>query len=462
MKSSTPKLQDYDPREVYWQYEAIIDIRRDFDYSLGTHEVLFSGAVGSGKSLPAAHIAVTHCLLYPGANYAVGRRALPQLKATALRKIKEHLFESGVDYRYNQSSGDFYLCNSSKITALSWADGNYSKLGSYEFSSGQIEEAQENKEPTCAEFLLTRMGRLPHVKESCLLYLANPDSPQHWLAKRFKIGSAAPSKPRVRVSPTRTVYFSRTEQNPFLPPQYINSLKENLDPKLARRLLYGEWVEINTERIYHAYESERNFLEHQDYTVDPRFPVRLAFDFNIAQGKPLSAVFFQYKNGAFHFFDEVVVEGFRTEDALDEMASRGLLDHRAMYVVHGDAAGKHNDTRSKGSDYDIIKKYLSNYKTRDGRQMQYRVDVPLSNPPIRKRHNLMNAHCLNDNGEVRFFVYKRCKTLDEGMRLTALKDKAQYIEDDSKPYQHITTAAGYGLNSCLVSEGRQAPTGVSR
>jgi hypothetical protein len=32
------------------------------------------------------------------------------------------------------------------------------------------------------------------------------------------------------------------------------------------------------------------------------------------------------------------------------------------------------------------------------------------------------------------------------MKLTALKKGAEYIEDDSKEYQHITTAAGYRIS----------------
>jgi len=44
---------------------------------------------------------------------------------------------------------------------------------------------------------------------------------------------------------------------------------------------------------------------------------------------------------------------------------------------------------------------------------------------------------------VRLFIYKKCKVAHEGMRLTSLKKGADYIEDDSKEYQHVTTAIGY-------------------
>jgi hypothetical protein len=43
-------------------------------------------------------------------------------------------------------------------------------------------------------------------------------------------------------------------------------------------------------------------------------------------------------------------------------------------------------------------------------------------------------------------VYKKAATLDEGMRLTKLRPGSQYIEDDSKRYQHITTALGYAVH----------------
>jgi hypothetical protein len=69
--------------------------------------------------------------------------------------------------------------------------------------------------------------------------------------------------------------------------------------------------------------------------------------------------------------------------------------------------------------------------------------VPRSNPPIRERHNIVNAYCTNSINQHRLFIYEKCKILNEGMKLTALKKGAEYIEDDSKEYQHVTTALGY-------------------
>ena len=128
---------------------------------------------------------------------------------------------------------------------------------------------------------------------------------------------------------------------------------------------------------------------------------------------------------------------------MEEMAARGVLDHDALYIVRGDAQGSHRTSKSFRSDYDIIKDFLRRYRNKLNCPVEFRIDVQKKNPPIRLRHNLVNAYCRALSGRRRLFVYSKAKTLDEGLRLGALKKSAQYLEDDSKAYQHITTAAGY-------------------
>jgi hypothetical protein len=151
---------------------------------------------------------------------------------------------------------------------------------------------------------------------------------------------------------------------------------------------------------------------------------------------------------SYHFFQESVVEGMRTLDSCEELSEKGILDnYGTSIIVHGDAAGQHNDTRSKKTDYDIIMTYLQNYQRSDGKKLNIVKKVPPANPPIRTRHNKLNALMRNALGEVRLFVYSDCSMLTKGFRLTKLKDKGALIEDDgpSCPWQHVTTAAGYGI-----------------
>jgi hypothetical protein len=97
-------------------------------------------------------------------------------------------------------------------------------------------------------------------------------------------------------------------------------------------------------------------------------------------------------------------------------------------------------TRSIKSDYDIIEGFLSKYS----KTLNFEMRVPRSNPPLRRRHNLVNAYFSNENNQVRLLVYD--KWVDKGFRLTAFKKGSGLIEDDNLPEQHVTTAIGYMID----------------
>lgn len=376
-----------------------------------------------------------HCLRFGGAVVGIGRLALPRLKETLCQKIQEHLWGTGVEYSYDQTKGSFKFSNGSRIVAFSWSDKKYEKFRSYELSAMIFEELSENAGEHKRAYLeaYSRVGRLRHVPHKWVLSATNPDSPGHWMYNYFVKGESS----------SRRVYYSRTSDNPFLPKSYINNLKEIYDPKMYRRMVGGEWIEINDEVIYYTYDQEHNYID-QSYEVKPGFPIHIFFDFNIGHGKPLSVGFHQHIKGQYHIYNEVVVEGQRTLDAMIEMKARGLLNHDTNYVVHGDAAGRARNTRSVQSDYDIIEDFLQNER------VAFDIDVPRGNPPVRTRHNKVNGVICNQKKTRRLFVYKDAPTVDEGLRLTSLKKGANYIEDDSKRYQHITTALGYSI--CQIEQ----------
>ncbi len=456
LDKSTPNFLEFDPTVIPFQNSVIYDLNHSIDFNLGTHEILFSGSIGSAKSILAAHIAVHHCFEFKKARVLICRRTLPDLKKTMFQTICEHL--EGIpklvlnrDYWINESTAAIYFRNGSEIIAGYWADKRYLKFRSYVLSMVIIEEAVESvgDDYKAIQEIRQRVGRLPHIKKNMIIYCTNPSGPSHELYKYFFNDS----------SPTRHVYFSLTEQNPFLPRTYIEQMKRDLPPKEAERMLYGRWVEVDKERIYYAYNPEINFKK-TSYNIDFRLPISIAFDFNIGLGKPMSATLSQYDKlkDTFHFFDEVVIHGSRTLDQLEEMEAKGYFELPTAFEIHGDATGGAMSTNSKWSNYELISQYLANYKTKTGQKLNYQLLIPKSNPPIRERHNIVNAYCANSLNENRLFVYEKCKNLHEGMKLTALKKGAEYLEDDSKEYQHVTTALGYRVaytskNKVIVKGG---------
>ena len=431
--NSTPTFNEFDPETIPFQDQVIDDVFEQFDYSEGSHEILLSGSVGSAKSILMAHIAVKICCDFPGAKILYGRKAMPDLKDTIFRKTLDHMYDTfieGVHYKVRENTANIIFSNKSEIISRSWSDNRYEKVRSLDLTAAFIEELSENDDDDKRAYdeIAMRVGRTPHIPIQFIMAATNPDEPDMWIYKHFIANSAK----------NRHVYYSRTEENPFLPRSYIETLKRNLDPMMVRRMLYGEWLSIQGQNIYYSYNREVQYLK-KSYQINSKFPIICTWDFNSAMEKPMSLVLMQYIDDTFHIFDEVIIYGGRTLDTLDELDNKNYVNLDLEYWICGDAAGKHRDTRSLRSDYDIIINWFKE------KGLKYRYIVPASNPPIRARHNIVNAYFKNSLNEIRCFVYEKAKTVDEGFRLTKLKDGAHYIEDDSKPYQHCTCACGYAM-----------------
>jgi hypothetical protein len=430
---STPLFQEFNPFVIEWQGKAT-DEFESFDYSKGIYEQFFSGSVGSAKTIEHVHLIVRHCLENQGARYLMVRRALKDLKRTSWNVLLKHMADiPHAIESYNRSDLKITFKNGSEIIGDSFDKGDLDKFRSLELSGADFEEVTECPKEVY-DAIKMRVGRLPNVKQNIITSRCNPDSPSHWLYNYF-----IESK-----DPFRKVHYSLTEQNPFLPKWYVENLRKDLDPKMALRMLKGQWIEISKENVYYEF-SDGNCYRDKEYLWDINKPLDLFLDFNNSKaGKPMSVGAGQVNRDSYHVGKTWIIAGMRTLDMMDEVAESGLLDGKfPMIRVFGDASGRASDTRSNKSDWELIENFLANYKTKSGGRPQFEIEVPLSNPPIKERHNLMNALFKNDLGQTRFFIYRDAKDLAKGFRLTQLKEGARLVENDSLREQHITTAAGY-------------------
>lgn len=500
--AGNPTFSQFNPRDIPWQYKVKEFMRSTYDYEKhGLLEILLSGSVGSAKSIFACNMGLSHMLMYSDAVLGLFRLAMPDLKETIYATMLEHIegaeivleengkeykdrMREGVHYTTNTTKASIDLINGAKCRSKSWSDKKWGKLRSHNYSAGILEEYTENESEIVEKAydeIVSRIGRVSstnsNVRENWLLNLTNPDGESHYGFEYF-ISNATPMSVRAKYHhkfevPTehhlfgverdfdqevkfakkddnRFVFYSLTEDNPYLDPNYVKGLKKRLSPIQYKRKLLGQWIDDQSDKIYSCYDQQKHYKD-TEYKVVPERDIWVSWDFNIGHNKPLSAMASQYEKGKDHFHDffESVIHGADTYESLEDMASRGLFDHPCKYYITGDATGNAKATQSKKSDWDIIKKYLANYRRKDGRPLNYEVVVKKSNPPVRTRHNDVNAYLFNADEEVRTTIYKSCPTLEKGMRLTALKKGGNYIEDDSKEYQHITTAKGYLICSAI-------------
>ena len=441
--------------EPFGYQKAALDLLYNYDYTQHTPEILLSGSVGSAKSSLLAHWVISHCVRNKGAAVGITRMGLPDLKKTLFKEITQAMsndpgFKENIHYKINRASAEISFSNGSQIIPVTFGDRDWGKTKSLLLSGMVIEEGTEmdddfyNGEDPGFKIYKSRLRRCPGIVENFLIIATNPSDPDHYLFDYFIEGC--------NQFASRHVFYSLTEDNKYLDPAYIRQLKQDLSPLEADRYLRGMWISLAGKGIYAAYRSDKNYRENL-YKVNPQLPVRVSFDFNISENKPMSCVLFQYdpETDEVHYFDESVIDGSYTEDIMTDLDNRGLLNFPHI-IIHGDATGRARNTASKLANYDVIKQYLQ--QTR----VSFEIQVPRSNPPVRLRHQLVNAYCQNELGQTRLFIYKKAKIAHLGMRTTRLKKGANYIEDDTKREQHITTAIGYGLYMATQSHKRRSRT----
>lgn len=271
---------------------------------------LQSGAYGSGKTLTNAWIILRECLDYPGTLGLAGAETTPQLKETLQADFDTLIasyLEAGL-ITYHGSDRKYTFWNGSQV--LFWplvgsdAKRQRHRIRSLNLGFAVIEEVTGIPEATVLEV----MGRLRRRNSSRRLYgSCNPDSPSHYLYVWF-VEEARPGYRLIK---------SNTYANPYLPPDYIQSLEDSLGEEMASRYLRGEWV--NFEGLVYK-DFQRKLGDGQPWhVIEPR-PIETvatwaALDFGGAN--PHAVLWFAEDAQGYVY---VTREWYKAQVGLDEVA----------------------------------------------------------------------------------------------------------------------------------------------
>lgn len=465
MSASVPAFHEFKP--LPWQYNFIYDSIKKFDYRIGPQFILLSGCVGSAKSVGGVFRTCLHAVTHSNTNIVLGRLTLPDLKKTLFGDVLEMLsgtYREGRDFTVNRTQGNIHLANGTNFLSTTWVDKRYkSKFRSLRASMIVVEEIVENDENYWGFFdeAISRLGRVPHVKENIFLAMTNPDEPSHPVYDFWQNNCLERYEKYWTNGRDRHVYYSSIADNPYLPEFYEASLRDKYDEQMAQRMLDGKWIYIGRDRCYYAYKPDQHITK--DLQADKKLDLRLCFDFNIAKDKPMSSCLMQFdkrsndavpQNRRFKILDEVCVEGMRTLNAMEVWADKGWFDlpHNPRIIVHGDAAGNHRHSSALRTDYEQIEYFLQNYKRKDRMKVTSSIRVQRKNPALRERHNTVNSNLKNADGVIRTAIHDRCKNVQEGFLSTRLKDAVAYVEDPATKGQDMSSAISYGIWYCAKFE----------
>jgi len=415
--------------------------KKKFEYQARPHQhrvlqsekrlVLLGGGVGSGKTDVGSIWALRQALTWPRALGLIAANTYSQLVDSTLRNFYRKVEAFGLKVQPPE------LPRTGRPFTLKIHDGrrwieilcrsldNFETLSGLEIGWYWLDEVWQTQQAAFdlvnARLRDHRCGRHQGLLTTTL------DEPSSWLYNVFV--------DQRDEALCEVIYAKTTDNLKNLPPGYLDLLKKTYDPRLFARMVEARWVSLSKGRIYYQFDRGKHV---RSLTPDPALPLCWSHDFNL---NPMSSIIAQIKGQEVRVLDEIVIETSSTPEVIAEFRARGYTQHPAGTVIYGDAAGRAGDTRSRTSDYQIL------------RQAGFTAQkVPNVNPGLRDRHNAVNARLENAEGRVGLFIDPRCKTLIKGLETVNYKP-GSHLEAESFE-QHVTTALGYLIHREFPLRGR--------
>ena len=261
---------------------------------------------------------------------------------------------------------------------------------------------------------------------------------------------------------------------PFLHP--IEFLEE-------KRVNSGEevWLSLyqqkprNTTGIGQVYYNFDEGIHVKPLARNDRLPVIWSLDFNV---NPMASVIAQMSEAfapgaymtnekfrSFEVLDEIVLPDSNTPQMCDEFANRlDTLLHgmRAEVHVYGDATANRRDTRGAQSDWELVRKFLTNAR------IPFKWFVTESDPLQKNRVAAMNNALKDIDGRVSLYVNQRCKELRMDLKEVRWKkdsagNSTSQLDKSDPKRTHVSDALGYAVyGKFALATGGGERSGMAR
>lgn len=225
---ATWQIKDTESGEILANYELLKS--QEIFFESEDPYLLYSGGVGSGKTLILVIKAINFCIAYPNNFGLLGRKTYRELQDSVMKTFFEVV--NGKQYKhlianYSKAEGRVTFTNGSELVFRHLDDIAESELKSMNLGFAGIDQAETINE-SVFETLQSRLRRVgvPHQ----ILMTCNPALT--WLFKKFKQSG----------DPHYKLIEASTLENHHLPQDYIDRIME-LPERLKRPMVLGIWDE---------------------------------------------------------------------------------------------------------------------------------------------------------------------------------------------------------------------------
>ena len=339
------------------QYELTARQSTAFDAATsGQYRVIvFGGAIRGGKTYWLLLTLTSLCLEYPRSRWVIIRKSLPDLKRTTFPSFASILSDGISDYvlSWNRDTQVVQFINGSELMFMAESfdeDKDLNRFKGLEVNGAGLDEVNELQEQTFYK-VQERIGSWNKAEgRPPIVCMATCNPANNWVKtiiyERYKEGTL-PSK--------WTFIPSKITDNPHIPAEYLESLKE-LPPVQYARFVEGDWDVMDDVANPFLYEWADEKHIDDSVQLNSNMPVYVSVDFNI---NPLCALVIQHLGRGAVVVDEIKIEKGSIEAFCDAVLALGIP--MGLIRITGDAMGKGGTVqqRDNSSAYTMIKRRLS-------------------------------------------------------------------------------------------------------
>jgi hypothetical protein len=394
----------------------------------------FIAGFGSGKTWVGCAALCRHFWEWPSINAGYFAPTYPQIRDIFFPTIEEVAFDWGMKVKTKESDKEveFYSGRQYRGTTICRSMERPQTIVGFKIGHALVDELDvlaATKAQQAWRKIIARMRYKVDGLKNGVDVTTTPEGFKFVYQQFVK---------QVREKPALAGMYGLVQASTFdnelnLPDDYIPSLMESYPEQLIRAYLNGQFVNLASGTIYHAYDRKLNASAE---AVQPGEPIFVGMDFNVGK---MSAVVHVKRLGLPHAVDEIM-NGYDTPDMVQRIKERFWLYDGASYrqvreiLIYPDASGDgRRSVNASVTDLQLLK------------QAGFRVVAPAANPPVKDRINAMNAMFSNAQGERRYRVNAdRCPTYADCLEQQVWAPNGE--PDKSQDNDHPNDAAGYFIH----------------
>ena len=355
------------------------------------HRIIgFVAGYGAGKSRTMCAWTVLCALDNPDTLGVMFAPTGPLVRDVVIRTMEDFLEQYGIEFTYRASPLPEFtlLLPEGPVTVLCRSMENWARIIGLNCSFICADEIDTSKIEIARRAVDKFLGRLRAGKRRQLGLFSTPEGFGILYSMFMEEGH----------KPDRALYKGRTADNPYLPPDFLDAMRENYSPALFKSYTEGEFCLLTQAAVFPEFDRELNKSEQcQPTEADTLF---IGVDFNV--NRCMMAVCVEQRDGI-HVIQEWIARD--TPGVVERLRQeyQPWIDHGQL-IVCPDASSQNRSTRNAGmSDFGLIK------------QAGMRLQTQAANPFIRDRVLTLNTQILNAKGERHLFVHPSCKQMIRGL-----------------------------------------------